>query len=77
MSFIGVTEERRISTHGKRYKIFITEQVGGFWVATVLYADNGTVKTHNEIANTKVDAYNQAVAFVRKNIDKNSDIESL
>ena len=77
MSFIGRTEERNISTNGKTYKIFITEQVGGYWVATVLYADNGTVKAHNELANTKTDAYNQASTFVLNNIDVNATIDRL
>lgn len=77
MSFIGKTEERKITTNGKTYKIFITEQVGGYWVATVLYATSGTVTTHNELANNKNDAYSQASTFVTKNIDKNAVIEPL
>ncbi len=77
MSFIGETEERKITTNGKTYKIFITEQVGGYWVATVLYSVNGTVSTHNEIAKTKVDAYAQASTFVLNNIDQNAVIEAL
>lgn len=77
MSFIGVTEERKISTLNRTFKIFITEQVGGFWVSTVLYTANGVAVTHDEVANSKADAYKQAVTFILNSIDKNAIIEPL
>ncbi|MFW9709582.1 hypothetical protein V3H24_14110 [Vibrio parahaemolyticus] len=78
MSFIGKTTEIKITTAlGKTFKIFLTEQVGNYWVATILYAHNGNVTTHNEVANNREDAYMNAVTFVLNNIDKNAEIESL
>lgn len=77
MSFIGDTEERKILTNGKTYKIFITEQEGGFWVATILYANNGKVTTHNEVGNNRADVYKKACDWVLNNIDNNAKIEPL
>ena len=78
MSFIGKTEERLVkTTNGKTFKIFVTEQEGGFWVATVLYARNGVVDTKN-FADTKRDeAYRLAVEWVLNNIDDKATVEAL
>ncbi|WP_146093164.1 MULTISPECIES: hypothetical protein [unclassified Xanthomonas] len=78
MAFVGQTEERKISTtNGKTYKIFLTEQVGGHWVATILYANSGVVTTHNEIAPSKAGAYKKASEWTLANIDWNASVESL
>lgn len=78
MAFVGPTEERKISTtNGKTYKIFLTEQVGGHWVATTLYASNGVVTTHNEIGLSKADAYEKALGWTLHNIDEHACIEAL
>lgn len=77
MAFIGKTAERKITTNGKTYKIFLTEQVNGCWVATSLYADSGVISTHNEIGQDKADAYKKACDWVFKNIDGNAQIEAL
>ena len=78
MSFIGKTEERLIkTTTGKTFKIFITQQEGGFWVATVFYTKDGAVNTKH-FAETEVsDAYKNAVEWVLNNIDDKADIEAL
>ena len=77
MAFVGPTTERNISTFGKTFKIFLTEQEGGYWVATILYADNGTVSTKNLIGNTKEEAYELAVDWTKANIYQEASIESL
>ncbi len=77
MSFVGDTVERKITTQGKTYKIFVTEQVGGDWVATILYADDGKVTTNNEFGKQLQEAYDNACYFVRKNIDPHAQIEDL
>ncbi len=77
MAFIGKTAERKITTNGKTYKIFLTEQIDGCWVATSLYADGGVISTHNEIGQDKADAYKKACDWVFNNIDGNAQIEAL
>ncbi len=77
MSFIGKSEERKVTTKGKTYKIFITEQKGGYWVATVLFSKEGTITTHNEVASNKDVTYCKASKFVLDNIDKKAEIELL
>jgi hypothetical protein len=78
MSFVGRTTEREIhAAKGKTFKIFLTEQVGGFWVATVLYANDGLVTTHVETAATKVDAYRKASAWTLSDIDPKASIDPL
>jgi hypothetical protein len=77
MSFIGPTTEKAITTNGRTYKIFLTEQAGGYWIGTVLYAINGIVTTHNELGSSKQDAYQRASDWTLDNIDKDADIEAL
>ncbi|OGT72270.1 MAG: hypothetical protein A3H44_10490 [Gammaproteobacteria bacterium RIFCSPLOWO2_02_FULL_57_10] len=77
MSFIGKTEERKITTKGNTYKIFITQQTGGYWVATVLYSKVGTITAQNEVASTREDAYCKAATFALNKIDENATIEPL
>jgi len=78
MAFVGPTEERKISTtNGKTYKIFLTKQVGGYWVATILYVSGGTVTTQNVIGSSKEDAYRKASEWTLSNIDEHASIEAL
>jgi len=78
MAFIGDTIEKKITvTGGKTFKIFLTEQVGGYWVATILYAAAGVVSTHNELGSSKEDAFTKATSWTLNNIDKNATIETL
>lgn len=73
MSYIGPTTEFEIATSDRKtFKIFLTQQVGGYWVATILYAKSSLVVTHNEIAATKKAAYEQAVTWTIGNIDKDA-----
>jgi hypothetical protein len=49
LPFVGPTEERNIKTSDdKTFKLFMTEQEGGYWVASVLYAKDGSVDGHHE-----------------------------
>ena len=77
MSFLGSTVEKKISANGRTFKLFLTEQEGGYWVATVLYINDGIVHAHNESRATKADSYNVAVDWVLSNIDRNASVESL
>jgi len=78
MSFIGKTEERLITTTDKKiFKIFITEQQGGFWIATVLYTKDGVVDTKNFANIDREETYRLAVEWVLNNIDDKATIESL
>lgn len=78
MSFIGNTEERLIKTSsGKTFKILITEQYGGYWVATVLFAKNGVVDTENLTDINRIEAYRKATEWVVNNIDDKANIDSL
>ena len=77
MAFTGPTLEKKISTVGKTYKMFLTEQVGGYWVATVLYAKDGVISTKNEIGSSKDDAYQKGFNWALNNIDQEACIEPL
>ena len=78
MAFVGPTTERKISTSlGKTFKIFLTEQEGGYWVATILFAEKGTVSTKNLIGDAKEAAYELAFDWTKVNIDQNASIEAL
>lgn len=78
MSFIGKTEERLIkTTTGKTFKIFLTQQEGGYWVATVFYAKDGVVDASHFSETDKVEAYKKAVEWVLNNIDDKAVIDSL
>ncbi|WP_139306088.1 MULTISPECIES: hypothetical protein [Methylomonas] len=78
MSFVGETTALNIKTSvGKTFRIFITEQVGGYWVATILYAANGVISAQNELANSREEVYRKAVEWTLENIDANADIDSL
>jgi hypothetical protein len=78
MSFIGQSTELKIKTStNKTFKIFLTEQVGGYWVATVLYAENGTIKVHHETNTDKTETYRLACEWVMNNIDENATIDTL
>ena len=78
MSFIGKTVERLIkTTDGKTFKIFITEQQGGFWVATVLYAKEGVVDANNFADTKREEAYRLALEWVLNNIDDKAIVDPL
>ncbi|MCQ6261289.1 hypothetical protein MLD55_05030 [Alcanivorax sp. MM125-6] len=78
MSFIGNTEERLIkTTKGMTYKIFITEQVGGFWASSVFYARNGVLDAKHFSDKDRDEAYRQAVEWTINNIDDKAVIDSL
>lgn len=78
MSFIGESIELKIHTStNKLFKIFLTEQVGGYWVATVLYAENAQIKVHHVNNTNKVEAYRLACEWVLNNIDSKSVIQPI
>jgi hypothetical protein len=78
MSFIGPTEERIIKTSdGKTFKIFLTQQVGGFWIATVFYIKDGVATVHHISDTDKVEAYRKASEWVLINIDDKAVIDLL
>ena len=78
MSFIGKTEERLIKTNaGKTFKIFITEQEGGYWVATVFYAKNGVVDAKHISETGRDEAYRKATEWALNNIDSQAVIDPL
>ncbi|WP_156831302.1 hypothetical protein [Arhodomonas aquaeolei] len=77
MSFIGPTDERLVETAGRTFKIFITEQVGGYWVATLLYSRNGTVDTKNMADTDKAEAFRLISEWILNNIDSNAVINPL
>lgn len=78
MSFIGETTARNINTSaGKIFRVFVTEQFGGLWVATILYADNGKISTHNETADSRVEVYGQALRWTLNNIDSKAIFDPL
>jgi len=78
MSFVGETTTLNIKTSvGKIFRIFITEQLDGYWVATILYATNGAIETHNELANSCNEVYRKSVEWTLNNIDAKADIDSL
>lgn len=78
MSFIGESIELKIKTSaGRLFKIFLTEQVGGYWAATVLYTENGVVKAQHLTNVDKIEAYRLACEWVINNIDHNAVIDSL
>jgi len=77
MSFLGTTTGKKISANGRTFKLFLTEQEGGYWVATVLYINDGIVHAHNESRATMAGSYNVAVDWVLSNIDRNASVESL
>jgi hypothetical protein len=78
MSFIYPTEEKIIKTSdGKTFKMFITQQQGDFWVATVLYTKNGEVCTHYISDIDKSESYRKASEWVLNNIDDKAVIDLL
>jgi len=78
MSFIGKTEERLIKTStGKIFKIFITEQEGGYWVATVFYTENGVVDAKHFPDPDRSEAYRLAIEWTLNNIDDKAIIDPL
>jgi hypothetical protein len=78
MSFIGPAEERNIETStGKTFKLFMTAQEGGYWVASVLYTRDGIVDAHHESKVAKEDAYLAAVNWVLANLDQQAVIDPL
>ena len=78
MSFIGSTEEKIIKTsNGKIFKLFMTEQMGGYWVATVLYVKDHVVSTKSIVETDKTESYRKACEWVLNNIDDKADISLL
>lgn len=63
MSFKGKSEEKLIKTSfGKTFKMFITEQESGHWVATVLFVnDDGEIAARNVIDVDKIKVYTKAL----------------
>lgn len=77
MAFVGKTDERLIRTELKTFKMFLTEQVGNYWVATVLFAIDGKVETENITGMSKKEVYEKAKSWVLENISENAEIEAL
>lgn len=78
MSFIGPLFVLNVKTsHGKNFKILISEQEGGFWVATVLYSDDGRISTNHLSGENKSQAYEAASSWVLQSLDKQAQIEKL
>ena len=77
MSFLGPTTEKKILVNGRTFKLFLTEQEGGYWVATVLWIKDSIVQTHNESRMNKEESYQAAVEWIYNNIDRNASVDSL
>ena len=76
MSFIGETTVLPIKTpQGKEFRMFLTEQEGGYWVATVLYASpDHLVTTEVKTATEMMEAWRKAAEWCHNNIDANVEI---
>lgn len=79
MSFKGKSEERFIKTSfGRTFKMILTEQNSGYWIATLLYVkDDGDIVAHNESDRNKTKVYIKASDWVLNNLDSNATIELL
>ena len=77
MSFLGPTTEKKIVSNGRTFKLFLTEQEGGYWVATVLWIKDDIAQTHNESRMKKEESYQSAVKWICSNIDTNATVEPL
>ena len=78
MSFIGPTTTLNIKTSSNKYfKIFITEQVGGFWVATLLYSKDEKIHTRHFSGKTKVESYEKTSKWVLNALDNFAMIDRL
>jgi hypothetical protein len=79
MSFIGPTKSLNICTsQGKTFRLFITEQLGGLWIATTLFAhSNGMIDTNVQSAFSESDVYLKATEWVLNNIDSAAQIDPL
>lgn len=61
MSFVGpMSVFGVITSHKKNFKILVTEQEGGFWVATVLYSNDGQILTKHFYGDDKAQSYKAA-----------------
>jgi hypothetical protein len=78
MSFIGQPKRRTIRTRdGKQYAIIMLQKSKRQWVAVVIYARNGDIKTKDLAGNSDADAYYAAVEWVLNNIDPQAIITAL
>jgi hypothetical protein len=78
MSFIGPTTILNIRTSSQKcFKIFITEQVGGFWVATLLYSKDEKIHTRHFSGKTKVESYKKTSEWVLNDLDNRAVIDRL
>lgn len=78
MSFIGPMTVFNVATSNqKNFKILVTEQEGGFWVATVLYSDDGQILTKHFYGESKSQSYKSASEWVLAALDKKAIIDKL
>lgn len=78
MSFKGPTTTRNIKVRsGQRYRLFLTQQDGGYWVATVLYGRNGAPRGKHIARLSKADAYGAATKWVLRYVDSQAVIDPL
>lgn len=78
MSFVGKTKVLDIVTSSKNiFKLFITEQMGGYLVATILYSDDGVITNKILIAMSLNVVYDLACEWIFSNIDESASIQKI
>ena len=78
MSFTSETEERQIETDtGQKFKIFITEHEGGYWISTVVHIKDGEPEAKHFSETNRRDAYQEAAKWASENIKGIASIEPL
>lgn len=79
MSSNGAAKKFNIKTSkGKTFALFVSEQVGGTWASSVLYADEtGKIVKPDFHGITEEDVYILAVQWTLNNIDSHANIDPL
>lgn len=78
MSFVGKTKVFDIVTSSKNlFKLFITEQMVGYSVATILYSDDGVITTKILTAMSMKEVYDLACEWIFSNIDESASIQKI
>lgn len=73
-----LTEEYAVNTPRQTTcKIFVTPQLGGVWIAYVMYFDNELLTRGARADTEREGAYIKAVEWVQNNIDDQAVIEPL
>ena len=76
MSFVGTTLVLPVETpRGENFRLYLTQQIGGYWVSTVLHMTKESVpKAEVNTGADMVEAWERALEWCQKNIDSNVKI---